>query len=342
MNRHCRRPTALCLAVLLLLSAFWGCQAKQTKYTDQSFEWFDSFYSLTVYTESESEFETYSALCRSVLSEYHRLLDIYHSYDGVVNLKTLNESGGAPLEVSEKLFSFLSFAKEADALTEGYTNVAMGGVIDLWHEAQLAAAQDPNKAYVPADEVIAEALAHTDLGTVHLDADCRKVTLTDPQVSLNAGAVGKGYAAQKAAEALSEAGCENFLLNLGGNLVAYGQKPHRQAWQASIRKPDDHEGYEKAIPLDRQALVSSGSYERYFTVDGVHYHHILNPDTGKPENRYVSVSVLAGDSAMADALSTALFSMTPDEGLRLIESLADTEAVWLLADGGVLTSSGLS
>ena len=332
----------LCLlTAALLLPLCAGCAAKQKKYTDQAFEWFDSHYILTVYTSNEEDFERYAALCRAVIEKYHRLLDIYHTYEGLVNLKTINDAGGTAITVSEELFRFLQYAGEMHTLTEGYTNLAMGSVIALWQEAAQNAATLPyNEAPLPEPQALTEALAHTDIRSLVLSEQSYTVTLTDPLVTLNAGALGKGYAAEQVAKTLLDAGCGSFLLDLGGNVVAYGQKPGNTPWLVGIRQPSGHAGYVGSVRLEGQSLVTSGSYERHFMSGGVRYHHIIHPTTGYPDNTYVSVSVLCDSSATADALSTALFSMSPDKGMALVDSLPDTEAVWLMSNGQTVVSQG--
>ena len=339
MNKIIR--TALCLlcALTLLLPLCLGCAKQPKKFTDQSFEWFDSYHTLTAYAETQEEFDRYASLCRSVLQEYHGLLDIYHAYDGTVNLKSINESGGAVLSVSSALLEFLCFSREIYALTDGYTNIAMGGVIDLWHQAAEQASNGETPA-LPDAQALSEALRHTDLSALQISEEAGTVALSDPVTSLNAGAVGKGYAAQKAAEALYAAGCTSFLLDVGGNVLAYGEKPDGELWRVGIRTPEGHAGYPSAVTLSDASLVTSGSYERYFEVNGVRYHHILHPQTGYPTQDFVSVSVLCRDSALADALSTALFSMTLGDGMALLDTLDGVEAVWLLSDGQTICSQG--
>ena len=329
----------LLLIVALLLPPCAGCAKKQKKYTDQAFEWFDSYYSLTVYTDSQEKFDDYAALCRAILTEYHQLFDSYHTYDGVVNLKSINEADGTPLTVSPKLFEFLTFSREIHDLTHGYTNIAMGSVIALWQHAR-EQANAGLEAVPPSEQAITDALTHTALSSLQMTEDSFSVAVSDPQMSLHAGAIGKGYAAQKTAKALQDAGCSSFLLDLGGNVVAYGQKPGNEPWRVGIRTPDGHAGYDGSITLSGTALVTSGSYERYFMANGVRYHHILHPETGFPSQDFVSVSVLCHNSALADALSTALFSMPLSDGMALIETFADTEAVWMLSDGQTVCSQG--
>lgn len=340
MKILCRRLAIGWLTLALLVFCLGGCR-QTTKYTDQAFGWFDSYYTLTVYTEDQAEFDTYAAICRSVLSSYHQLLDVYRSYDGVVNLKDINDRAGTSVAVSEDLFAFLCSAKEYASLTNGYTNIAMGRVIALWEEARKAAADRPDdETVLPSASALAEALTHTDIACLCLNEEERTVTVTDPLLLLHAGAVGKGYAAQRAAEALLAAGCTDFLLDLGGNLAAYGQKPNAEPWLAAVRTPEGHRGYDGTVSLRGEALSTSGSYERYFTVNGTRYHHILHPQTGYPTATFVSVTVRCPNAAAADALSTALFSLSLSEGQALITSLADTEALWMTSDGETVLSAG--
>ncbi len=329
----------LCLALFLPFVS--GCE-RRTKYTDSGFEWFDTFYTFTAFAHCEEAFESYANTVFDLLGEYHRLLDIYHTYDGLTNLKSVNDqAGNGSLPIDPRLGDFLAYAKEIHTLTNGYTNIAMGSVLSLWHEARMNA--DENGIGVPPNEAsLLEALKHTNIEDLVLSEDHTTVSLTDPQLSLDAGALGKGYVAERIANALVDMGCDSFLLNLGGNTVAYGEKTKKEPWRVGLETPEGYADFSGTLTLSGEALVTSGSYQRYFSWEGKTYHHIIHPQTGYPEDRYVSVSVLAKDSALADALSTALFSMPLEEGQALIESLPDTEAVWLLSDGNRVNSSGFS
>ncbi len=264
------RIFSLCLCVLLCFSSLFGCSPKQEKMTDMGFDLFDSFYELTVYSNNREEFEHYAALCRNRLEEYHRLFDIYHTYDGLCNLKTINDRAGEAVSVSPALFAFLQYAKEIYTLTDGYTNIAMGSVLTLWHDARTGALTAPDRQGTPPDDAaIKQALAHTDMDSLVLSEDGTTVMLSDPLMSLDAGAIGKGYAAEQVAHELLSAGCTSFLLNVGGNTVAYGTKPNQEAWRAEIHAPEGHKGYGQTFSLGGKALVTGGSYERYFVYVGV-------------------------------------------------------------------------
>lgn len=336
------RKKIICIALVLslLLLALTGCAPKQKKFQTTWFEWFDTFSTLTAYANSQEEFDLYSELCASYLEDYHKLLDIYHEYDGIQNLKTINDRAGETVTIDERLGDFLQFGKDVDQLTNHTVNIGMGSVTALWHDARMLATEDPDSAALPNVDSLSEARAHTDLNSLTISEDKTTVCLTDERMSLDAGALGKGYVGRLISEALSEAGCSSFLLNLGGNTVAWGEKPDGSSWLVGIESPSKEITFDNSIRLKNSALVTSGSYQRYFTVDGVRYHHIIDPATGYPENRFLSVSVLCPDSALADALSTALFCMSEEDGTALLSKVKGTEALWILPNGTIHTTDG--
>ena len=162
-------------------------------------------------------------------------------------------------------------------------------------------------------------------------------------MSLDVGAIGKGYAVERTAEKLAEAGAEGYVLDVGGNLRIIGTKPSGDGFKMGIKDPFDKDGgYSKILVIADTSGVTSGGYERYFTVDGKKYHHIIDKDTLSPADKFASVTVITPDSGLADALSTALFCMDEAVGLSLVESLGQVEAVWVRNDGSVVCSSGIA
>lgn len=163
------------------------------------------------------------------------------------------------------------------------------------------------------------------------------VFLADPEMSIDVGSVGKGYAVQKSAEYAKEIGMENMLLSVGGNICAVGEKTDGSKWRLGIQNPDldSEEIYIAKVDLKDECVVTSGDYQRYYTVDGIRYCHIIDPDTLMPANYFAAVSIVTKDSGMADALSTSVYNMPFDEGLAFVNSLEDVEAMWVLHDGSV-------
>ncbi len=291
-----------------------------------------------VYSYAGDSDEVFSDNCEEVwniLAEYHKLFDIYHEYDGINNLCTLNKNaGGEPISVDERLIDFLLYAKELYTLTDGEMNVMMGSVLSLWHDAR------EDGGYIPSSDALAQAAEHISFDCLEIDKANSTVRITDKDASIDVGALGKGYATEIAAQALSDKGVTSYVLNIGGNIRIIGKKPNGDGWKTGIKNPKDTSTYSKYIIISDTSCVTSGDYERYFTVGGVKYHHIIDKDTLMPASYFSSVTVIAKNSGLADALSTALFSMSYEDGLALLERIGGVDALWILPDGTTLTTDG--
>ena len=316
---------ALLLPVLLSLSC-----GKPKAFQKTSIAYFDTVITVTAYAESEAEFNALADEIFGEFARFHALYDIYHEYDGVINLCTINKTAGdSPVVVDAQVMELLSFGKSVHALTNGGTNIAMGSVLSLWHEAR--------KRELPPDiELLTEAATHTDINDLVLDEEKSTVFFADPALLLDVGAIAKGYAAERIASDLEARGISGVLLNVGGNLVAVGNSV---PWKVAVQHPETSGAYLQKLTLSEGTLVTSGSYQRYFIKDGVRYHHIIDPVTLYPKNEFLQVTVLCSDSGLADALSTALFNLSYEEGLALIETLDGAEALWYTADGSLLFSN---
>ena len=157
------------------------------------------------------------------------------------------------------------------------------------------------------------------------------------------GALGKGYAAERAAEYLEREGAAGYVLNIGGNIRCIGDRPDGSGWVTAIRDPKDPDtGYACRLRIRDTACVTSGVYERYFTVKGERYHHIIDRDTLFPAAYYASLTVITRDSALADALSTALFCVPWEEGMNMAKAAGDVEVLWIFPDGEQRSTPGFS
>lgn len=309
------------------------------------YDYFDTVSTVISYRgDSAEEFEANSAAVSELLQEYHRLFDIYYEYSGINNLKTVNKNAGvAPVEVDQKLIDFLLYAKQIYAQTDGTTNIAMGSVLKLWHDARERGIDTPENAYVPAADALAEAAAHTNIDDLIIDEENRTVFLADPLMRLDVGALGKGYATEKAAQMLIARGVTSYVLNIGGNIRTIGSKVSGEGWITGITNPDksSDEPFVCKVIIKDVSLVTSGDYERYYVVDGVRYHHIIDPKTNMPASYFSSVSIFTADSGLADALSTALFCMSYEEGLALVQGIGGVDVIWVTADGDVKMTDGV-
>ncbi len=335
-----------CLCVILgLLVVLTGCPETANKVETQGkvyFSYFDTVSYIYSYAgDSEEQFNENCDGVSAILEEYHRLFDIYYEYSGVVNLRTLNKNaGGEAMVVDEKLIDFLLYAKELYALTNGEMNVMMGSVLRLWHDCREAASKNPNSATVPTEDKLAEAAKHVDFSLLEIDEENCTVRISDPEASIDVGALGKGYATEKAAEYLMEKGARSYVLNIGGNIRIIGQKPDGSGWLTGIKNPHDTGSYTKYITISDVSCVTSGNYERYYTVGGIRYHHVIDKDTLMPSEHFASVTIITPNSALADALSTALFCMSYEDGLDLVERIGEVEVLWIDSEGNQYMTEG--
>ena len=337
----------LCLLALCLSIAGCGTEVQQSKAVEPKgkvyFSYFDTVSYIYDYSgDSAERFDNRSAEVSHILEEYHRLFDIYHEYEGINNLCTLNRlAGGEAIPVDEKLVTFLLYAKEMYALTSGQMNVMLGAVLQLWHECREAASDASIKAEIPTEQALQAASGHTGIELLEINEEEGTVRISDPEASLDVGALGKGYATEMAAEWLEAEEAFGYVLNIGGNIRIIGTRPDGTGWKTGIRNPADPDGeFALNIRIADTACVSSGVYERFFVAEGKRWHHIIDPDTLYPAEWYSALTVITKDSALADALSTALFCMDYEESLSLVETLDGVEACWIFSDGEIRFSSG--
>lgn len=304
---------------------------------------FDTVTTIVGYSTDKDAFTAYAEELKQELEEYHKLYDIYNDYEGINNLKTVNDhAGDQPVEVDVRILDLLEESVQLYEKTGGMVNIAMGSVLSLWHEYRMEGIDDPQHAALPPAQDLKKAAEHMDITKIKIDRSASTVYLEDPEMSLDVGAVGKGYAAEMACRKLAQDGLLYGLVSVGGNTRAIGGKPDGSLWQVGIQNPDRYSETKNlhVVDISDLSLVQSGTYQRYYTVDGVPYHHIIHPELLMPWNEYVSVAILCQDSGLADGLSTAVFNMGQQEGMELIEGLEGVEALWIYPDGSEVYSSG--
>ena len=330
-----KRMICLFLSLILLLS---GCGGEK-QYNVSYLTLFDTVTTITGRAESPEGFNEKAKAIHDALLECHRLFDIYNDYDGLNNLKTVNDNAGIqPVAVDRRIIDLLLDCKTYYELTGGRVNVAMGSVLRLWHEARSDSLDDPANAYLPDDQALREAAGHMDLDAVVIDEGAGTVYITDPAVRLDVGAVAKGWSVQRVCQD-APAG---LLVNVGGNICATGPKDDAGTpWIVAIQNPDGGSDYLHTLAVTGGSVVTSGDYQRNFTVDGQVYHHIIDPDTLYPSTHWRSVTIVCADSGLADALSTALFLLPQAEGQALLD-VCGAEAMWLDPAGGMFYSPGFS
>ncbi len=337
-----KRLVCTCLAFALLLT---GCVGKggAVQYSEMYVDTFDTVVQLIAYDSDEQHFREQAAVFHRLLQEYDRLYDIYTAYDGVNNLYEVNRQAGlSPVKVDDRILDLLEFGKEVYTLSDGKVNIAAGAVLSLWHEARTAGLNDPAKAALPDVSALTEAAKHTAIEDVIIDREAGTVFLRDPAMSLDVGAIAKGYATERLCRWLEQNAWSQAAMSAGGNVRTVGSKDGGAPWVVGVENPDrdDGQAYVATLCLTGQALVTSGDYQRTYTVNGTDYHHIIDPATCMPATYVHSTTVLCDDSGLADALSTALFLMPVADGQALVASLDGVEALWVTADYQTIMTDG--
>lgn len=339
-----KKVLTLIIAISILFNVTACGDKEKTRYEAEFLQLFDTMTKIVAYTDSKEEFTKYSQLIYDNLKEYHQLYDIYNSYTGINNIKTINDNAGIkPVKVDKKIIDLLTFSKKWYIKTDGKINIAFGAVLSIWHKYRTEGIEDETKAVLPPIDELKEAAKHTDINKVIINETDSSVFLEDPKMSLDVGAIGKGYATEQVSQIAAKNGFTCGLISVGGNVRALGNKGiDDKKWNLGIQNPDkaSDKSTINTVYITDSSLVSSGDYERYYTVNGKRYHHIINTDTLEPAEYFSQVTILCKDSGMSDALSTAVFCMPFEIGLKFINNLPNTEALWVLKNGQIKYSDG--
>ena len=329
------------LCLLLACALLCGCAAAGNETERKTYEatfltLFDTVTVIKGAADSKEAFTEIAYAIRDELQVYHQLFDIYNDYEGITNLKTVNDMAGqAPVKVDRRIIDLLLDCRVYYELTGGMVNVAMGSVLKLWHNARNNGINDPANASLPNTQELTEAAQHADMTAVIIDEEASTVYISDPKVQLDVGAVAKGWAAQRGAKSAPK----GLLISVGGNVCATGPKDEKGTpWVVGVQNPAG-DNYLHTIYVSDVSVVTSGDYQRCYAVDGVLYHHIIDPETLFPGTYWRSVTIVCADSGLADALSTALFLLPLEEGKQLAETCG-AEAMWVNADGSQYYTEG--
>lgn len=345
------RKTSIVFLTIILLLSLTACQTgdKYKKYEADFFDSFDTHIRIVAYSTSQQEFDKYVEDIHARFMHLHKLYDKYNNYEGINNIKTINdEAGQEAVEVDDEIIEMLLFSKEWYEKAGPETNVALGSLISIWGEARDQAEEDPDQAKLPDQSSLEEAILHTDINKVRIDIESKTVYLEDENMSLDVGAVAKGYATEIVAQEVEAAGLESAIINAGGNIRVIG-KPldgKREKWGIGIQNPDPELIANGSNILDvvygnNLSVVTSGDYQRNFTVDGKIYHHIIDPKSLYPGDYYKSVTIVTADSGLADFLSTSVFLLPYNKGKELVDDLEGVEALWVMKDGTIEFTAGM-
>ena len=338
-----KKIIAILIGTVLLVNLVACSSQKKTRYEGEFLLLFDTVTKIVAYTDSKENFTRYSQLIYDNLKEYHQLYDIYNNYPNINNIKTINDNAGIkPVKVDKKIIDLLVFSKKWYKNTDGKMNVAFGSVLKIWHKHRTEGLEDEANASLPKMDELRKAAKHTDINKLIIDEANSTVFLSDPEMSLDVGAVGKGFATEQVSQIAIKNGFTSGIISVGGNVRTIGNKGvNGELWNLGIQNPDleSKESNIRIVYLEDLSLVTSGVYERYYTVNGKQYHHIIDPNTLFPSEYFTAVTIVCKDSGVADALSTGVFNMPFEKGLKYINSLPDTEALWVMKNGDIKYSA---
>lgn len=358
------KKLVLSLLSLSMMMIMTGCSKKYELMNHYITGPFDTITTYMSYVSSEEEFNEQCDYIEEQLNYYDQLFDKYNTYNGMNNLKTINDNAGKKaIEVDQPLIDLLNLSIERNRKISSKVNIAFGSVINIWHDYREEAESHDGVGTVPSDEELENANQHTSIDSIEIDEKKKTVYINDALASIDVGATAKGYAIELIKDGLIEMGVDNFLLSGGGNVASHGQRkiqkegefylddcadkfcvgiesPQDGNFAASADDPDSEN--EAVLVVQGESIVTSGDYQRFYQdVNGVRYHHLIDPETLYPAVHFRSVSIITEDSGLADFLSSAVFLMEYEEGLKLVNSLDGVEAIWLLEDGKIRMSDGL-
>ena len=316
------KTVVFALLISFLTLPLQACSGSYASFSDTRLGYFDTVCTITGYADSRGDFEKSADALFSLIDECNKLFDIYNDHEGINNIKTINDNAGRQaVKVDAKIIGLLSFSLEMYGETDGALNIMIGALTRVWHKYRTE-----NDNRLPSSEELESAAMHISPDSLVIDAEASTVYISDPEASLDVGAVAKGYAARLILDALPDTSLLSAVIDLGGNIVTYGTKPDGSPWKVAVGKGTSGE-YLKVFELTGLSVVTSGDYQRFYEVDGVRYHHIIDPSTGYPAGKCSQVSVVCADPALADAMSTALFV----SGAGNFEELAEKYGLYIIA-----------
>ena len=269
----------------------------------------------------------------AVIAEMHRIDELMSHYKPESQLSQINrEAANGPAKVDAELAALIARALEFSELS--------GGAFDITY-ASVGYLYDYREHRHPSEAQIQAALPAISWRHVVVDRQASTVRFTQPGVRIDLGGIAKGYAVDSAARILQARGIRNATVSAGGDSRILGDRRGRP-WIIGIRHPDDPDRVIARIPLEDAAISTSGDYERYFNENGVRYHHIIDPHTGKSPVGVRSVTVIGPNATLTEGLTKSVFVMGPERGLALIETQEGVDAVVVRSDGRVFYSKGLA
>jgi thiamine biosynthesis lipoprotein len=292
-----------------------------------------SRFDISVVAENKKEGDHYLDLA---INEILRIEKLISSWDSNSETSLINKMAGIePVIVNEELFYLIQRAIKISNLTEGAFDISYASMDAIWKF-------DGSMTEMPSDEAIKNSVSKVGYQNIVLNSENHSVFLKLKGMKIGFGAIGKGYAADKAKALLISKGVKAGIINASGDLNTWGKQPNGKDWMVAIVNPINKEKVFSWLPVNNSAVVTSGNYEKYVNFNGTLYTHIIDPRTGYPSTGILSTSIFTANAELADALATSVFVMGVDVGLNFINQLKGVECIIIDNNNKVHTSNNIN
>ena len=271
----------------------------------------------------------------TAIDEISRIEKVISSWNPTSQTSEINRNAGIqPIKVDEELYQLIERAIGISKLTDGAFDISYASMDRIW-------TFDGSMTEMPSEQDIKMSVSKVGYQNIILDPNKQTVFLKIPGMKMGFGAIGKGYAADKAKALLIEKGVVSGIINASGDMNTWGKQPNGNPWKVAITNPLDKQKAFAMLPISEGAVVTSGNYEKFVTLNNKKYSHIIDPRTGYPSSGILSVTVFAPKAELADALATSVFVMGKEVGLNRINQLSKIECIIVDEDGNLFTSENI-
>ena len=291
-----------------------------------------SDFEITVVAKTQLEADKQIGIAISEISRIEALISSWKTTSETSNIN--KNAGVSPVKVSKELFNLIQRALQISNLTDGAFDISYASMDKLWK-------YDGSMTQMPSKEAIKKSVAKVGYKDIVVDPQNSTVFLKNKGMKIGFGAIGKGYAADKAKKLLISNGVSGGIINASGDINSWGSKPSGSSWQVAITNPLNKNKAFAMLPI-KDAVVTSGNYEKYVTFNSRRYSHIIDPRTGYPSQGIISVTVFAPKAELADALATSVFVMGVETGIDRINQLKAVECIIITDTGNIITSNNLT
>ena len=319
------------LLVLVSLILLFIDKSSYKDYT-RSYFYFDTYINVKVNTiKTEKEMNDIFNDIDYLYDSYHKLTDAFDSYDGIVNVYYLNNNlnNNESIEIDTRLANIIKTGIDFYDTTDGLFNVAAGNLTIKWKEFIDSCDKLPN---------MEELNVNTNINDIKLDGNNYSKS---NDIKLDLGGIAKGYVTELVGRYLEENDIHSYIINAGGNVMV-GKAYNKDTFLVGITNPDNKDDMFTKVKVNNLSIVTSGSYQRYCTLDGINYNHIINPITKYPSNYMKSVTVISKSSMIADIYSTYLFLLPVEDGLKIVNNTPDIEAIWYIDKDNIVRSDNFN